>query len=315
MQTAPLLLVYCICVVLASLAGGALPGLVQLTHRRMQLVMSFVGGLMLGVALLHLLPHSLAELGGIAHAADYAVGWMLGGLLAMFLLIRVFHVHAHEHGDTSDVTDEHHHDHDHEGPCDHPHHAHDQAHRHEHARAPGLAFSWVGLAFGLSLHTLIDGLALGAAVAAERHGESGWMLAGLGTFLAVALHKPLDALSITSLMAAGGWSRTSIALANLGFALMCPLGAIGFLLGLDGFLGEQYFVLGCSLAFAAGVFLCISLADLLPEVAFHTHDRVRLTLALALGVALAWAIGFLEPKHAHEYHHHGQSEQTREHPH
>src|SRR5262245_3460100 len=179
MQTSVLLLVYCICVVLSSLAGGALPSLVRLTHRRMQLVMSFVGGLMLGVALLHLLPHALAELGDAPHAADYALGWTLGGLLVMFLLIRVFHVHAHEHGDTSDVTDEHHHDHDHEAPCDHPHHAHvhetgtQHAHHHDHGHEKGPAhthaFSWVGLAFGLSLHTLIDGLALGAAVAAENH--------------------------------------------------------------------------------------------------------------------------------------------------
>ena len=300
MHTASLLLVYCIFIVLASLAGGALPGLVRLTHRRMQLVMSFVGGLMLGVALLHLFPHALVELTGYSHAADYVAGWALGGLLLMFLLIRVFHVHAHEHGDTSDATDAHHHDHDHEGPCDH-HHPHDE---HDHA-SHAHAFSWAGLAFGLSLHTLIDGLALGAAVAAESHGHGGWMLAGLGTFLAVALHKPLDALSITSLMAAGGWSKLHIWLANFGFALMCPLGAIGFVLGLQTLFGEQQFVLGCALAFAAGVFLCISLADLLPEVAFHTHDRSRLTMALALGVALAWGIGFLEPHHAHGPHEHG----------
>ena len=114
MQTFPLLLLYCICVAFASLAGGALPSLVRLTHRQMQLMMSFVGGLMLGVALLHLLPHSVAEHGNL----DLSVGWMLGGLLVMFLLIRVFHVHAHEHGDTTDVTHEHHHDPDHEGPCE-----------------------------------------------------------------------------------------------------------------------------------------------------------------------------------------------------
>jgi zinc and cadmium transporter len=292
MQTTPLLLLYCICVVLASLAGGALPGLVKLTHRRMQLVMSFVGGLMLGVALLHLLPHSVAEQGSI----DRAAAWVLAGLLVMFLLIRVFHVHAHEHGDTADVQDQHHHDHDH-AHAGHCHHAHD----HPQVAASSSPFSWLGLAFGLSLHTLIDGLALGAAVAAESHGHHGsFYLAGLGTFLAVALHKPLDALSITSLMAASGrWSATTIWLANGGFALMCPLGAVGFVFGLDALFGEQHLVVGCALAFAAGVFLCISLADLLPEVAFHAHDRGRLTLALALGIALAWGIGFLEPEHSH----------------
>jgi zinc and cadmium transporter len=294
MQPTVLLLIYCVLVVLASLAGGALPGLIKLTHRRTQFIMSFVGGLMLGVAILHLLPHSLAEQGSV----DRAAGWMLAGLMTMFLLIRVFHVHAHEHGDTSDVQDEHRHDHDHEGPCDHGH-SHGQAHEvavHHHP------FSWVGLALGLSLHTLIDGLALGAAVSAEAHPGAGFALFGLGTFLAVALHKPLDALSITSLMKAGGWSRQDIWLANIGFALMCPIGAIGFTFGLARLFGEQHIAVGCALAFAAGVFLCISLADLLPEVAFHTHDRLQLTMALVLGIALAWGIGKLEPPHTHEPH-------------
>jgi zinc and cadmium transporter len=292
MQPGVLLLIYCVFVVLASLAGGTLPGLVKLTHRRTQLVMSFVGGLMLGVALLHLLPHAIAEQGSV----DRAAIWTLAGLLTMFLLIRVFHVHAHEHGDTSDVEDEHHHEHEHEGPCDHIH-----RHGHGHgAAANHHPFSWVGLAFGLSLHTLIDGLAMGAAVAAEARPGGGFALFGLGTFLAVALHKPLDALSITSLMKAGGWSRQDIWLANIGFALMCPIGAIGFTFGLAQLFGEQHVAVGCALAFAAGVFLCISLADLLPEVSFHTHDRLPLTAALALGIALAFGIGYLEPKHSHE---------------
>jgi zinc and cadmium transporter len=290
-----LLTFYCICVVGASLAGGALPALVKLTHRRMQLVMSFVGGLMLGVALLHLVPHSLAEQGSI----DRLAGWTLGGLLTMFLLIRVFHVHAHEHGDTSDVAAEH--DHAQEGPCEHHHEKHDHA--------PGQhPFSWLGLALGLSLHTLIDGLALGAAVTAEAHEAHGFALFGLGTFLAVALHKPLDALSITSLMAAGGWSKQAIYVANSGFAVMCPLGAVGSVWGLSTMHEEQHLVLGCALAFAAGVFLCIALADLLPEVAFHAHDRLRLTVALFLGIALAWGIGFFEPRHSHEGHDHGAAE-------
>ncbi len=297
MSIALLLIFYCICVLLASIAGGALPGLLKLTHRRMQLAMSFVGGMMLGVALLHLLPHALAHLASI----DRVAGWTLGGLVAMFLLIRVFHVHAHEHGDTSDLIDAH--QAGHAGPCEH-HHEH-----HEHA--PGQhPFSWLGLALGLSLHTIIDGVALGAAVMADADGEHGFALFGLGTFLAIALHKPLDALSITSLMAAGGWSKKSIHLANLIFALMCPLAALAAAWGLTGGLSQQHAAIGCALAFAGGVFLCIALADLLPEVSFHAHDRVQLTLALFLGIGLAWSIGLFEPQHAHEAHHdhHEQSE-------
>jgi zinc and cadmium transporter len=267
----------------------------------MQLMMSFVGGLMLGVALLHLLPHAVAK--GVTF--DTAAWWALGGLLAMFLLIRVFHVHAHEHGEAAEEE----HKHDHHG---HEHCDHDHGHEHGHAHPPELtaerSFSWVGLAFGLALHTIIDGLALGAAVAAEHEAGHGWALYGVGAFLAVALHKPLDALSITSLMAAGGWSKRAALVANIAFALMCPLGAVGFVCGLGALTGNQDFVIGCALAFAAGVFLCISLADLLPEVTFHSHDRLWLTAALFLGVALAIAIGLVEHKHVHEAHEHHPQE-------
>src|SRR6185436_13468791 len=115
MQFYVILALYCLLIVAASLTGGLLPWLVKLTHRRMQFMMSFVGGLMLGVALLHLLPHAVA----MGAPMDTIAWWTLGGLLAMFLLIRVFHVHAHEHGE--DAEEDHEHDHDHHGHkhCDH----------------------------------------------------------------------------------------------------------------------------------------------------------------------------------------------------
>jgi zinc and cadmium transporter len=59
-------------------------------------------------------------------------------------------------------------------------------------------------------------------------------------------------------------------------------------------------IVGCALAFSAGVFVCIALSDLLPEIEFHSHDRVKLSLALLLGVGAAYAIGFLEPEDSHE---------------
>jgi zinc and cadmium transporter len=305
-----LLTFYCVCIFVASLGGGALPWLMRFSHRQMQHLMSFVGGLMLGVAVLHLLPHGVHELRHIpaivGRPLDLAAGWLLGGLLAMVMLIRVFHVHAHEHGDTSDVpSPDHSHGHSHGHACGHNHH-----HAHEHpsgllhlgakdAEPDGAAhrFSWLGLAIGLALHTLIDGVALGAAVAAESTGPHAWALSGLGIFLAIALHKPLDALSITSLMSAGGWTRRQAWIANTIFALMCPAGAFAFVFGIGGAGNYHYLIVGCALAFSAGVFLCISLADLLPELAFHAHDRFPLTMMLFLGVALAWLIGYLEPPH------------------
>ena len=44
-----LLVVYCLLIMVASLAGGWLPLLFRLSHTGMQLSMSFVGGAMIGV--------------------------------------------------------------------------------------------------------------------------------------------------------------------------------------------------------------------------------------------------------------------------
>jgi zinc and cadmium transporter len=62
----------------------------------------------------------------------------------------------------------------------------------------------------------------------------------------------------------------------------------------------QTALVGCALAFSAGVFVCISLSDLLPELEFHSHDRLKLSLALLFGVAAAYGIGYLEPEGSHE---------------
>lgn len=310
-----LLVIYCVLIVIVSLGGGWLPKLMRLTHTRMQFMMSLVGGLMLGVGLLHLIPHAAAMVGSF----DYAMMAALVGLLFMFALIRVFHVHQHgtlEDDGHSACNHDHHVDEVIGQPeltviqpvaavktqHDHGHHYHH--HHHDHA-APATAYSWLGLAFGLALHTLIDGMALGATVASEslfHAGDSSFHLLGLGTFLAVALHKPLDAMSITTVMHAGKWSDRTIGWINFAFSLMCPLGAALFYFGVDAMGEHQALVVGTALAFAGGVFLCISLADILPEVSFHSHDRFALTSALLVGVLLAYGIGFLEPEHAHHGH-------------
>ncbi|MBN70955.1 MAG: iron permease [Gimesia sp.] len=292
-----LLGIYCALIVFSSLMGGWLPSFVKLTHTRMETLISFVGGLMLGIGVFHLLPHAVAEMGSI----DRAVWWMMTGIITLFFLLRTFHFH--QHGTVELEEEGHTHDHDHDHDCD-QHHAHAPVHSHTHAHSHHL--SWVGIALGLALHTLIDGLALGASIIAEQHHEVFLSLFGLGTFLAIALHKPLDAVSITSLMAAGGWSAGWRNAVNIGFALMCPLGALLFFLGVQQFSDNQHIIIGCALAFAAGVFICISLGDLLPEMEFHSHNRFRLSFVLLLGIALAYGIGFIEPDHVHNHGSHAE---------
>lgn len=271
-----LLVVYALICIAASLAGGWVPLIVRLTHRRMQMAISFVSGIVLGIGLMHLLPHSFFALGSI----DQTVLWVLAGYLFMFFLERFFHFHHHdapEDGIDASATAGHH-------AAGEPH-AHDGLH--------GAPSSWIGVAIGLTLHALVDGLALGAAVRAEQMGNHVVALAGLGTCLAVALHKPFDALTIGTLMAAAGKSPATRQAVNGLYSLVTPLGLVLFYT-LSAGSGSPQAGLGQMLGFSAGAFLCIASCDLLPELQFHRHDRVKLSAALLAGLALAWATVFLE---------------------
>lgn len=281
-----LLTFYCILVLVASLAGGWIPLMVRLTHTRMQVATSFVAGLMLGVGVLHLLPHAWHEL----HSIDSAVRWLLIGFVVMFLIQRFFHFHHHDVPEEAPEGTE---------DCGHDHHTHDHGdhdHAHEHTLAEKSArqLSWGGAALGLSLHTIIDGVALAASVAAESHEGTHTGLLGLGTFLVVILHKPFDSLALGTLMAAGGRSRWSRHLVNAAFALVFPVGILLFQFGALQFSEAGHLFLGSALAFSAGTFLCIATSDLLPELQFHAHDRGKLTAALFAGLVLAALIGKFE---------------------
>ena len=313
---------YSILVLLASLAGGWIPLVVRLTHQRMQLAISFVSGAMLGVGLLHMIPHALAELGSI----DRVMLWALAGFIVMFFIERFFAFHhhdapedveagAHGHGHVHAHAHSHTHGHDH-------HHGHGELHSHEahgheaHDIERQQRLSWGGAAVGLALHSLADGVALAASVEAERELAGPVALAGLATFVVIFLHKPFDSMTIGTLMAVGDASRRSRHVVNALFALAIPVGAALFYVGATSAGPGMQTVIGAALAFSAGTFLCISSSDLLPELQFHDHDRVKLSAALLLGLAAAWGVGFLEHAgHGHDHHGHSHEQHDEEHDH
>jgi zinc and cadmium transporter len=288
-----LLTYYSVGIVLMSVFGGLIPHMVRLTHRRTELAVSFVAGTMLGVAMLQLLPHALAGVPSSdpsdpigVPGARYAptLYWVTAGFLAMFFIERFFCFHHHEVGPEADADE-------HGDACDHgPHH-------HDHASSDHTAgLTWSGAAMGLTLHSMLGGVALAASVL---HAPPGTWLAGFGAFLATALHKPLDAMTIAVLMERGGWSALARCVVNGLFALAVPLGMVVFYAGMAP-LGDERAdgALALAMAFSAGVFLCVSLSDLLPELHFHHHDRLKLSAALLAGLAVADIAGRFEA-HTH----------------
>ena len=301
MSAANTLVLYCVVILLVSVAGGLVPSLVRLTHRRMQLALCLVSGVMLGVGMLHMLGHA-AEAVVHAHGDGVSMHTVMlaavGGFLVMFLLERFFCFHHHETPDERGHTCGH--DHPSADACD------EDAPHSEHR------LGWVGAFVGLTVHTLLAGLALGAAVAsgvdqdvvegpAPASVASG--LAGFGVFLGIVLHKPFDAFTIVALMQRSGRPRLAIHLVNAIFALVIPLGVLLFVAGADLASNAATFTT-LALAFSAGTFICIAASDVLPELQFHKHDRVAMTCMLVVGLAIAWGSGLLE-EGGHHHHHHG----------
>ena len=292
-----LLTYYCLLILGASIVGGMIPLWFRLTHRVMECAVSFVAGVMLGVGLLHMLPHAIeqslaAATGPPSETILQVMLWVLAGLLLMFFIERFFCFHHHDVED-GEVTCHHEH------PTEHGRgEGHGRGEEHGREEGHGHDITWSGAAFGLTLHSVIAGVALGASV---QHGHDDLQLAGLGTFLVILLHKPFDSMTIATLMARGGWSLGWRHVVNAAFSLAIPLGAAIFYVGMvDGGSGNGSSTLGYALAFAAGTFLCIALSDLLPELQFHDHDRGKLSAALLLGLALAYGICRLEAlSHSH----------------
>ncbi|MDE0422681.1 MAG: ZIP family metal transporter [Gammaproteobacteria bacterium] len=267
-----LLAAYAGAIFLASVAGGWLSEYGAMTHRRTQIVMSFVAGFILGIAVFHLLPHGLERIPGPS-SFETAALWIMFGMVAMIVLLRVFDFHQHDFS------------------------AEAAARGRTSARRHGL----FGVALGLGLHTVTEGAALGASVRVGFVEEG--VLPGLGVCLAILLHKPLDAYSITGMMKHAGHTARARLAANLAYALVCPVVAVGSYLG-AGMLGPiaEGPMIGRALVFAVGAFVCISLSDLLPEIHFHRHDRGKLLAALAVGIGLAYALYLVEAMAMHAGH-------------
>ena len=254
-----LLALYALAILAGALVGGALPLLGR--RSRSDGMLSFSAGVMLGAAFFHMLPEA------VEGAGMRAIPWVLVGFLFLFLLERYVLVHVcAEPGAAPHV------------------HLHGEA---DHG-ATGCEVHTLGLAafLGLSLHTLVDGFALGAASSEER--------LGFLVFLAILAHKIPSSFSLSAILRAEGYSRRRALAMNAAFALMVPLGAGLYVLVSDLVHTETFTAF--ALAASAGTFLHLSLSDILPDLHRRAASRMRLSGLLLIGVSAMWALRLV---HAH----------------
>lgn len=221
-------------------------------------------GVLLSVALLHLLPEAFETGVGDAHVL---FGLMLASLIGFFALEKIALLR---------------HSHHHEGDGHHHHKGHD---RHEAGRGGAL------ILIGSSLHNLCDGVLVAAAFLTDP-------LLGVLTAASIIVHEvPHKLGDFVVLINAGLARRRAVSL--ILFTSLCS--AVGGIIGYF-VLQQAQAWLPYVLVVAASSFLYISVADLMPQMheRVSPSDAIPQLLLVGVGVALIYVVtSFMHHGHEH----------------
>lgn len=132
---------------------------------------------------------------------------------------------------------------------------------------------------GDGIHNIVDGALIAGSFLVSPE-------LGIATTIAIALHEIPQEISDYALLIYSGYSRGKALLWNFVSALSALLGAAFVLLGR----GEHPEFLTLLMAFAAGNFLYIASADLIPEL----HKETRLRSALIQLILICGGIGVMQ---------------------
>ena len=253
------------------LAAGLSAPLLGLIVRHL---VSLSTGVLLGTALLHVLPEAFES-----HVEPQALFLtLLGGLMFFFLLEKA---ELYRHG--------HHHEHDHH---DH-HHGFDA----EQAGRGG----WSVLV-GDSIHNFCDGVLIAAAFLVDTH-------VGVVTATAVIAHEIPQEVGDYIVLINAGFSRTRALVYNLLSGLAAVVGGV-----LGYFLIEPWqHMLPYLMVIAASSFVYVAVADLIPQLQkrLHLRDTALQIVWLAVGLGfIAVITGGLHGGHDHDHGHEHAHEQA-----
>lgn len=175
------------------------------------------------------------------------------------------------------------------------HHMHHHGHGHSHEVPNSIsAVAWM-VVMGDGLHNFCDGLAIGAAFAAEASG-------GLSTTIAVFCHELPHELGDFAMLLKAGMTVKQALLYNGLSSVLC---FVGMLIGVA--LGNVQSATLWVFAGAAGMFLYIALVDMLPELGSSpTHPGSNSTYLLAVqltGISLGIVVMLIIAIYEHDLQH------------
>ncbi len=134
---------------------------------------------------------------------------------------------------------------------------------------------------GDAFHALVDGAVIAAAVSVS-------LALGVTTALAIAAHEVPQQVGDVAILLAAGFSRFRAFALNLVAGLSALVGATAMLM----FASSTPALLGYVLGFAAGNFLYVAMADLIPHLHRGMEDvsAVRQVIMIAAGIATIVAL-------------------------
>jgi ZIP family zinc transporter len=234
-----LIMIVALCTCGATLAGGALA---LRLRDRLHLILAFSAGAIIALAFFDLLPEAIGIAGSaLAPAAVLAIAAL--GFFGYTILDRLILLHAHHDG---------------------------------HGPAAVVERQWAGAA-SLSLHSFMDGFAIGVAFRASP---------GIGVAVAAAVlaHDCSDGMNTVNLVLKNGGDRRQ-ALRWLLTDAIAPVAGAATSLAVS----LPHIAVSILLGFFSGFFLYIGASDLLPE-SFHAHPKFLTTVMTLLGAALLFAV-------------------------
>lgn len=234
---------------LAAVVSTFLGGLFALRFRdKLHLILGFSAGAVIGVAFFDLMPEAI-NISSQFYSVERVLTFMAIGFFIFMILDRLFlmHMHGHSH-----------------------HHATKEEDCENKVHARGL----LGAA-SLSIHSLLDGIAVGLAFQVSP-------AIGAVVTIAVLVHDFSDGINTVSVISKNGGDK-KIAFKWLSVDAVAPL--VGVILTMFFTVPEQY--LGLLLSLFAGFFLYIGASDLLPE-SHHAHPKFITIIATLLGAAVLY---------------------------
>jgi ZIP family zinc transporter len=233
-------------IALAAFLATTFGGLFALRFKdKLHLILGFSAGAIIAVAFFDLMPEAL-NLAGDHYGNGFVLKIVAVGFVTYLLLDRLLFSRGHSHHEESEVG---------------------HAHR-----------GWLG-AGSLSIHSFLDGIAIGLAFQVSS-------AVGLVVTVAVLVHDFSDGINTVNMILRSQGNRREAFTWLIADALAPVLGIIATRF----FMVEQS-LLGLILALFSGFFLYIGASDLLPE-SHHSHPTYLTTFTTVLGIGVLYvAIG------------------------